>query len=163
MNAQRHFAFYLPCRPYHRSPIEITAERYSTFRHRLEEKGRKKRKYIYMYSPLFPFPSVNDEFAYKMKECPPRIEDRVYFYSETCFSFFLPARCICIFLDLRMQRMAGPSSPYTSEFLIPKMHRGRYEHVFSTNFYAFHKFPTPFVGTEIRILHNVNQMYSLPV
>lgn len=60
--------------------------------------GRKRKKNIYSSSP-----SVKDEFAYKMKECPPCTKHRIYISTRKRVSHFF-SRCICIFLDLRAQR-----------------------------------------------------------
>lgn len=120
---ERHFAFYLP--PYHRSPIKIAAKgTYSTFRHRLEEKERKE---IYMYIYTYVYPPFYDEFAYEMKECPPRIEDRIHISTRKRVShFFSPPDAYASSSIFACNEW--PLVPvHTSEFLIPKMHQERYE------------------------------------
>lgn len=129
---ERHSAFYLP--PV--SSIEITAKRYSTVPF-IVSKKKKERKYIYSPSPF-----VNDEFAYEMKECPPRIKDRIYTFPFV-FLIFSPLRPMHMHLPRSSRATNRPSSSLcTSEFLIPKMHRQRYEprlHIslFPPNFYTF--------------------------
>lgn len=75
--------------------------------------GRKRKKgniYVYIHirvSPLLWWVCIRNE---RMSTTYRGLH--THFYSETCFSFFLPARCICIFLDLRVQRMATRPCTY---------------------------------------------------
>lgn len=88
--------------------------------------GRKRKKgniyiYIYVYSPFY------DEFAYEMKECPPRIEDRIHISTRKRVShFFSPPDAYASSSIFACNEW--PLVPvHTSEFLIPKMHQERYE------------------------------------
>lgn len=69
-------------------------------------KRKKETKNIYIY--VFPFPSVNDEFAYKMKECPPRI-----FLLGNVFLIFSP----------RSMHMHLPRSSHATKSPAPRIHQ----------------------------------------
>lgn len=85
----------------------------------------------------------------------------IYFYSETCFSLFLPMH---MHLPRSSRATNGCSSLCTSEFLIPKMHRERYEPHFFFSSHQFLCLSTNFTSPHRnKIPHSliVDQMYSI--
>lgn len=85
----------------------------------------------------------------------------IYFYSETCFSLFLPMH---MHLPRSSRPTNGCSSLCTSEFLIPKMHRERYEPHFFFSSHQFLCLSTNFSSPHRnKIPHSliVDQMYSI--